>query len=395
VIAAARSVAPTVAEWADHHDRTGSFPARSIDAIWSAGLGALTVPARSGGVGASLAASAKALEIIGAADGSTALILKWHLTHLLSAAAYWSPEWQARLYAETLDGPALIGAQRNEPELGTPARGGMPATTARPVFGEDGARSWSVSGHKLWSTGSVGLRWLAVWAVTTADDPQGQRVGLFMVPNGTPGVEIREGSWDHLGMRASVSNDIVFDDVVVPWENGVGLTSFDGAADPESAKADAAAVFVWGFALEGSLYLGIAQAARDWLVGYLNDRVPSNLGAPLATLPRFQAAVGEIELRLYAAQQLIADLVRRADELAAGADSVRHAIARSEPDLVKVAVAREVIAITEQAVSLIGNPGLSYRNPLQRYYRDALCSRVHFPQEDAVFGAAGRRALAR
>ena len=49
----------------------------------------------------------------------------------------------------------------------------------------------------------------------------------------------------------------------------------------------------------------MARSARDWLVGYLNERTPTNLGAPLATLPRFQEAVGEIEALLYANERLI------------------------------------------------------------------------------------------
>jgi alkylation response protein AidB-like acyl-CoA dehydrogenase len=45
------------------------------------------------------------------------------------------------------------------------------------------------------------------------------------------------------------------------------------------------------------------------------------------------------------------------------------------------------------ALSLVGNPGLAYRNPLQRFYRDALCGRVHEPQADVILLAAGTHAL--
>jgi alkylation response protein AidB-like acyl-CoA dehydrogenase len=52
-----------------------------------------------------------------------------------------------------------------------------------------------------------------------------------------------------------------------------------------------------------------------------------------------------------------------------------------------------VISAVELALSLIGNPGLSYHHPLQRHYRNALCSRIHTPQDDAVFASLGRAAL--
>ncbi|MNJ82107.1 hypothetical protein D3C77_812780 [compost metagenome] len=48
----------------------------------------------------------------------------------------------------------------------------------------------------------------------------------------------------------------------------------------------------------------------------------------------------------------------------------------------------------ELAIEAAGNPGLSRRNPLERHYRDVLCSRIHTPQDDVVFGQAGRAALA-
>jgi alkylation response protein AidB-like acyl-CoA dehydrogenase len=139
-----------------------------------------------------------------------------------------------------------------------------------------------------------------------------------------------------------------------------------------------------------SVYDGIAQAARDWLIGYLNERTPTNLGAPLASLPRFQAAVGEIEALLHANERLLRSL---ADDLDAGGEAAERA-GRST-GLAKVVVARNVITVAEQAVALIGNAGLTRHNPLQRHLRDALCSRIHSPQDDTTLTNAGRAALER
>ena len=61
--------------------------------------------------------------------------------------------------------------------------------------------------------------------------------------------------------------------------------------------------------------------------------------------------------------------------------------------LVKRTVTEQAIRVVEHALKLSGNHGLSRRNPLERHYRDVLCSRVHTPQDDAIAVAAGRAAL--
>jgi alkylation response protein AidB-like acyl-CoA dehydrogenase len=133
-----------------------------------------------------------------------------------------------------------------------------------------------------------------------------------------------------------------------------------------------------------AVYLGVADAARDWLVRWLQERVPANLGRPLASLERFQTAVGEIEAKLYTAGALV--------------DGVADATDRGEPDaraaaLAKLAATRAAIDAVQEAVALTGNPGLTRAHPLERHLRDVLCARIHTPQEDSVLLAAGRAAL--
>ncbi|MDI7054421.1 acyl-CoA dehydrogenase family protein, partial [Pseudomonas aeruginosa] len=65
----------------------------------------------------------------------------------------------------------------------------------------------------------------------------------------------------------------------------------------------------------------------------------------------------------------------------------------SDSGLLKVAVIDNALAVVEKALELSGNHGLSRHNPLQRHYRDVLCGRVHTPQKDSVWIAAGRAAL--
>jgi alkylation response protein AidB-like acyl-CoA dehydrogenase len=185
-------------------------------------------------------------------------------------------------------------------------------------------------------------------------------------------------------MRASASHDIVFHDTPVALDHAARL---EPLGSPTAGLRDPLTVG-WMNVLLSSVYLGVATAARHWLVGYLNERTPSNLGAPLASLPRFQSEVGEIEALQLTSERLLDGLARELD--AGGAQAARVA---ADASLAKAVVSRNAIEVAERALKLTGNPGLSHRNPLQRHYRDALCSRIHTPQEDTVMVASGKAAL--
>ena len=191
-------------------------------------------------------------------------------THAAQAAA---PTWPDDVYraalAESVTDPVLINALRVEPELGTPGPR-RPAQDRRRAAGPDDDAGWSVTGRKIFSTGAEGLRFMAVWARTEDAEP---RAGSFLVRNDAPGITI-ERSWDHLGLRASRSDDVTFD-------------ATPAVAAILDARPDSS-LMAWNSLGLSSLYLGVAAAARDWLIKFLSERSPASLGAPLATLPRFQ-----------------------------------------------------------------------------------------------------------
>ena len=354
------------------HDRDASFPFENFNRLSEAGLLALTVPVALGGVGAGARDAARILNIFGKADPSTALVLSMHyIQHLVMArSTRWPGRLARKLARETVEGVALINALRVEPDLGSPSRGGLPATIARRT--ETG---WRLSGRKIYSTGAPILKWYAVWAKT--DEPN-VRVGLFLVPAGLPGTRIVE-TWDHLGLRASGSHDIVFDDVVFPLDHEIDVRTPDQWQVPDFTQATVHAIFV------AAIYDGVARAARDWLVDFLKNRVPSNLGASLATLPRAQEIVGNIEARLTVNARLIESFAGDFD------DGVL--LSASESNIIKLTVTNNAVAVVEDALSLTSNHGLTRANPLERHYRDVLCGRVHTPQDDVTRVNAGRLAL--
>jgi alkylation response protein AidB-like acyl-CoA dehydrogenase len=195
------------------------------------------------------------------------------------------------------------------------------------------------------------------------------RVGLFLVQAGLPGTRIVE-TWDHLGLRASGSHDVIFEDVVFPLDHEIDVRRPEEWKIPDPTQATIHAIFV------AAIYDGVARAARDWLIGFLQNRVPANLGAPLATLSRVQEVVGAIDARLAVNARLIDSFARDFDE--------GVVLEAAESNIVKLTVTNNAVAAVEDALSLTSNHGLSRTNPLERHYRDVLCGRVHTPQDDAT-----------
>ncbi|MET3674590.1 MULTISPECIES: acyl-CoA dehydrogenase family protein [unclassified Pseudomonas] len=354
---------------AERYDRSAQFPQDNFDLLHRHGLLAFTVPRALGGTGADLASARRVIGAVGKGDPATALILVMqYLQHFrLQDEARWPEHLRQRVARDAVHQGALINALRVEPELGTPARGGLPATVARRT-----AEGWRLSGRKIYSTGSHGLTWYLVWGRSDDADPL---VGGFLVHRDTPGITIID-DWDHLGMRATCSHEVRFDDVLIPLDHAVSVSP----ASAPKAELDGESL-LWMAVLLPAVYDGVARAARDWLAGFLKQRSPSNLGAPLASLPRFQDVLGRIDTLLFANQGLL-------DAATTGQVAAQHA------GQLKHLVSANAIRAVELAIEAAGNPGLSRRNPLERHYRDVLCSRIHTPQDDVVFGQAGRAALA-
>lgn len=363
-------LASVFSETAADLDSTAMFPFENFRVLHQSGLIALTAPEQLGGLGAGLGEAAEVIRAIARAEPSTALILIMQYINLAQIPKSRWPEHLVRtVIRDAIERGALINALRVEPALGTPLRGGLPETTAR-----RSGDSWLISGRKIYSTGAEGLTWAIVWAKTDEDEA---RVGAFLVPTHAPGFRI-EKTWNPIGMRATGSHDVVLEDVRVPLDHAVDIR-----APSEWANREGHAT--WFSVLPAALYTGVAEAGRDWLVRFLKDRVPTNLGRPLATVPRMQQAVGEIEELLAVNRRLIGSAARDFDE--------GHPVSQSEAGLIKVVTTENAIAAVEKALKLTGNHGISRANPLERHHRDVLCGRIHSPQEDTVRTSAGQLAL--
>jgi alkylation response protein AidB-like acyl-CoA dehydrogenase len=356
---------------AEAYDRSAEFPQDNFHLLAQEGLIGLTVAREFGGREAGLAESLRVLSAVAKGEPSTALIL--FMTYGFYAQSSRMQNWPAHIYErlarQAVAGGGLIGGLRVEPELGTPVRGGLPKTVARRT-----ADGWAITGNKIYSTGSTGLSWFSVWAKTDEPEP---RVGNFLVAPASPGITIRP-AWDHLGMRATVSHEVEFDDTPVPVDHAVDVRE-PAAWIPKPGDSSQA---LWNALAISTIYDGVAQSARDWLRNYLKERTPTNLGAALATVPRVQEKFGEIEVLLYANRTLIETSAERVE---AG-----EPVSAVEANNIKYLVTSNAIRAVEIGLQLTGNPGLSRKNPLERHYRDVLCSRIHSPQDDTILVAAGR-----
>jgi len=368
----ARLLAADFAKRAAAHDRDASFPFENFQQLSDAGLLSLTVPRERGGLGAGMLESVRVLNQLARGCPSTALVLAMHyIQHYSMAHGRPWPKHLAELMArESVSGLGLVNVLRVEPELGSPSRGGTMATVARRT-----AEGWRLSGHKIYSTGLPILKWYSVWARTDEAEP---RLGTFLVPAGLAGAKIVE-TWDHAGLRASGSHDLVLEDVLIPsdYEIDVRTPGEWRAGDPMGLIVHSTFV--------AAIYDGVARAARDWIVQFLQNRKPANLGASLATLPRAQEIVGGIEVKLTTNTRLL-------ESFAADYDSGRGT-SMADAQALKMTLTNNAVAAVEEALSLTGNHGLSRTNPLERHLRDVLCGRVHTPQDDTIKLTAGRLAL--
>lgn len=358
-----------IADAAPDADRTGQFPWIGIRAVHQSGLLESTVAIRYGGQGATLADAAHILAALGRGDPSVALISAMTIFNHLGQAAknHWPDDLYRRLLAEAKQRPLLLNAARVEPELGSPARGGLPATVARRT-----ASGWSITGRKRFVTGAYGLTHFLVWAHT---DETPARVGTFVVPNGLPGIHVIE-NWNSLGMRATGSHDVEYTDVEIPTENVLELV------DPSVAQQDNRAHAAITLALT-AIYLGAAEAAQAAFIRFSHERVPANLGHPIARTERFVTLSGEIDLLVSGARQIIF-----------GALDANHGDAE-KMIRARLIAGRQLREAVQIAVRGIGNPGLSADLGLERHFRDIQSVLVHAPQEDTSISILGRAAFDR
>jgi alkylation response protein AidB-like acyl-CoA dehydrogenase len=137
VMAHVEALSVRFAERAPGHDRAGTFAFENVEDLRAASLPRLPVPVELGGDGFNLYQCVQVLRRIARADASTALglAMHFHVVGTLAETRAWPEAAFARLCREIVAHGVLVNSAASEPEMGSPSRGGLPATTATPVPG--------------------------------------------------------------------------------------------------------------------------------------------------------------------------------------------------------------------------------------------------------------------
>lgn len=348
-----------------------------IDGLRESGYLGLAVPAALGGIGASVLDACVAQDLVSRPLGSAGLAANMHVSYIGTSlvSGLWPAPMLERFLRGVVEQGWLINNCQAEAEMGSPARGGLPATTA--VRAEGG---WRVTGRKQWATGSSFLTHLAVSARVSAPGIL-EHTGQFLVRRDAPGVRI-EPTWDALAMRESASHDIVLEDVFVADDDVIRVSP---GGEAFRAPIDIAP---WHGLTISATYVGVSIAARDWVARFAATRVPTNLGKPIGEIPGVRAKLGEIDALLFAARRAVFGVARdwvECDDYEALAPQV---------GLAKYIATNNAVRVTDLALRIAGGFGLSASNPVERAFRDVRSSLIHPPLDDVALDAAGRRALA-
>lgn len=366
----ARALAGDVAPRADAADRAGALPAEDVAALRDGGYLALAVPVEYGGRGASLLTCVAAQMALAKGSASTALVaaMQHQVIGHQRETRSWRPDAAERIMTEAAAG-ALLNHLGSEPQMGSPSRGGLPATTAEPAT--DGERLL-INGHKTWCSGGRHLTHLLV-RVRLGDE-----AGVVLVRQelaDVPGLEWVETWQGALGLRASDSHDAIFRNVVVRREELIEAGEMKATPN------------VWFATLLAAVYLGAALAARDAVVTYALERTPSALGRPIATLPSIQRQIGEMDVALSAARALLLEV---AGEWTGAGD---RAAFMARVAAAKAAVTTAAHEATAKALQVAGGAGITRALPLERYFRDVRPAAMQPPAGDTAYEMVGRAAL--
>ncbi len=382
LIATARRLArERFAPRAERHDREASFPFDDYADLRASGLLGLCVPARYGGLGADYETYCLVAEQLAQGNASTALTFNMHcLTMLMmgvladdmpmsSAARARHEKLRAAKFREVIEDGAFYGQPHSEPveqgETDTALRmgGRRFGTTARKVDG-----GYVVNGRKFFVSLAGSAPYFATPAIRLGDEPWIERTLYLQVPKDAPGVSF-PGDWDPMGMRGTVSRDMVLQDVFVPDDGEVLPPGLFGAmynAFPQLSPLTFCATF-----------LGLMQAAYDGALAYLTGQMAGSPGLHTEAAVKGHA-VAEMLFTLEAhARPLLPSDLGGAGGLPAGRGAARAGRARHR-------------AAVRGHRDPGGDPGLRRARPPQALSARALRARRAGRRPDAPVDAGDR-----
>jgi alkylation response protein AidB-like acyl-CoA dehydrogenase len=301
-----------------------------------------------GGTGTGTLMLQVAVEEVARACASSALILMVQELGTLPIQLFGSEELKQRLLPRCASGEWSPAFALSEPEAGSDP------SSMRTYARLDGDE-WVINGEKNWITNSGIADFYVVFALT---DRENRRITAFVVEKDRPGFSIAK--LEHkLGIKGSPTGSPLLDDVRVPQENVIGEVGKGmrvALATLERTRLGAAAQAV-----------GIAQGATDYANQYAKERIA--FGKPIGELQAIQFKLADMETRTAAARELLYKACALAD---------RNDPALSKySSMAKLFASDTAMAVTIEAVQILGGYGYVTEYPVERMMRDAKITQIY------------------
>ena len=350
---------------AARYDTYSAFPFENYRDLHDAGLLGLTVPAEYGGPGIDPVTYVLCLLEMAKGCPSTALTFNMHANVIININQLANDEQKSRYFSEVLDEGKLFATVMSEPDSSFRDRFVL-RTAFKPIA--DG--SYHVSGVKHFcSLGDAADRYFVTGlkeGTTSAQDG----IMAALVPRSEAGITL-ERRWNAVGMRGTTSHSIRYDTQV-------------GVQDIVGEPGELLTIELSGFALGyAATYLGVAEAAYDFILEYAKARTIAPSTEPMSHNPLVQRSLGEMAVQLRAAKLMLCE----AATIRMSGDRTAMSLATNQA---KYLAAEAGVRVTEQAMRLAGGSGFLKDMPLERWHRDALAGPVMPPSNDRCLEIIGR-----
>ncbi|HKD84048.1 MAG TPA: acyl-CoA dehydrogenase [Terriglobales bacterium] len=341
---AEREIAPNVMKW----DEPGTFPLEIFKELGKLGLMGTVFPAELGGAGMGYVDYVVAIEELSRVDGSVGITVAAHTSLCSNHIFIAGNEQQKKKYIPKLATGEFLGAWGlTEPGSGSDA-GGARCTASRK------GDKWVLNGNKTFITNGHYAEVAVVIAVT---DKTAHTHGLsaFVVEKGTPG--FRAGKKENkLGLRASDTSELIFEDCAIPAENLLGSEG--------QGFIDAMKVLDGGRISIAALGLGMAQGAYECSLKYSKER--KQFGKPIGEFQAVGFKLADLATEIDAARLLT---LRAASMKDAGMKTTM------ESSMAKLFASEVAVRAANESVQIHGGYGFIKDYPAEKFYRDVkLCT---------------------
>jgi alkylation response protein AidB-like acyl-CoA dehydrogenase len=349
---AEKEIAPIAAEL----DETGAFPLATIRQMGEMGLMGIETPEEYGGAGMDSLAYVLTMIEVAKADASHATVVSVNNSLFSGGLLRFGTAAQKERFLRPVATGEAIGAY----SLTEPMSGSDAATMeSHAVLSGDGAH-YTLNGRKSWVTSGPVADFVIVFMMTAPDEGT-KGISAFVLDLDHPGV-VRGKVEPKLGIRASATCELVFEDCVIPADQRLGKPG-DGFRIA-MALLDAGRI---GIAAQA---LGIAEAAYEAALGYARER--RAFGEPIGQFQMIQQKIADMKTRIEASRLLIYQAAAAKERSKTTGE--RFTTAAS---MAKLFASESAMFVTDEALQIFGGMGYSRELPVERYWRDARITRIY------------------